>query len=125
MLKRVLTSVDLPRPDSPETRGLPGQLGPHEDVTTVLTDDHSSELEAFPNALPVYLVGQVGKSDVAIELFANDRCRPGLCRLLGERRARAVHPARAVGSERLAIGGRNVRVGHRKNQGLKADEKEE
>lgn len=44
----------------------------------MLTDDHGSELEALPNALPVHLVGQVGKSDVAIELFANDRCRPGL-----------------------------------------------
>lgn len=36
------------------------------------TDNHGSELEALPYALPVDLVGQVCESDIAIELFADD-----------------------------------------------------
>lgn len=70
-----------------------------EDVTTGLTDNHGGKLESLPNALPVYLIGEVGKTDIAIELFADDRCRPSFRGLLGEGRARAVHSARAVRSE--------------------------
>lgn len=110
MLKSVLMSVDLPRPDSPRM-GVCQVSVPLWYVTTTLTDDHSSKLEALPYALPVYLVRKVGEPNIAIELFADNGCRARFGGL-GEGRARAVWPARAVGSERIAVGGRNVGVGH-------------
>lgn len=36
------------------------------------TNDHGRELEALANALPVDLVGQVGKANEAHELFPDD-----------------------------------------------------
>lgn len=75
------------------------------------TDDHGRELEALPYALPVDLVGQVGKSDVAIELFADDGCATRVL-WLGEGRTRAVQLVRAVGRNGFAISGGNVRVRH-------------
>ena len=36
-----------------------------------LTDNHGSELEALPHALPVDLVGKVGETDEAHEFLAN------------------------------------------------------
>ena len=74
------------------------------------TYDHSGELEALANALPVNLVGEVGKANEAHELFADDGRERML--LLGrgllEGRRGAVHP---VGGEgRVAVGG--VVVGH-------------
>lgn len=45
-----------------------------------LTDYHDGKLETFPDALPMYLVGQVGKANVAHELFADDG---GEARLMG------------------------------------------
>lgn len=105
VLKRVLMSVDLPRPDSP-AMGTCQVSVPLSYVTTTLTDNHSSKLEALPYTLPMHLVRKVGKTDITVELFANDR-RRGF-RGLGKGRARAVRPARAIGSERIAVGGRNV-----------------
>ena len=74
------------------------------------TYDHSGELEALANALPVNLVGEVSKANEAHELFADDGRERML--LLGrgllEGRRGAVHP---VGGEgRVAVGG--VVVGH-------------
>ena len=103
-------SVDLPRPDSPRVKVRQVSVPPGY-VTTKLTDDHSSKLESLPHALPVHLVRKVGETDIAIQLFADDGCRAGF-RGLGEGRARAVRPARTVGSKRVAVGGRNVGVGH-------------
>ena len=40
-----------------------------------LTDDHGSELEALPYALPVNLVGKVGETDETHEFLANHRRR--------------------------------------------------
>lgn len=106
MLKSVLMSVDLPSPDSPETKVC--QVSMHAwDVTTLLTDDHGSKLESLPDTLPVDLVRQVRKTNIAVELFANYG-RGARVGGLGERRAGTVHPARSVGSERVAIGRRNV-----------------
>jgi hypothetical protein len=66
----VLINVDLPRPDSPAKtistgRGQGGKRR--------RTDDHGGKLEALSDTLPMDLVGKVGKSNVAHELFANDR----------------------------------------------------
>ena len=106
MLKRVLMSVDLPRPDSPRM-GVCQVSVPLWYVTTTLTDDHGSKLEALPYALPVHLVRKVGKANVAVELFTDNGSRARL-RGRGEIRCRAVHSAVAVGSEGVAVGGRNV-----------------
>ena len=80
---------------------------PSANVTTTLTDDHGSKLEALPYALPVHLVWEVGETDIAVELFADDGRRTRF-RGLRKGRARGVCSARAVGSERVAVGGRNV-----------------
>jgi hypothetical protein len=37
------------------------------------TNNHCGELEAFPYALPVYLVWEVGEANIAHEFFADDR----------------------------------------------------
>ncbi len=71
-------------------------------MTTMHTDDHGCELEALAHALPVHLVGEVGKAHITIELFADDgrRCWFGRWR---ERWGRTVHLARsAVGGEGVA-----------------------
>ena len=75
------------------------------------TDNHGSELEALPYALPVDLVGQVCESDIAIELFADDGYASSVLRL-SEGGIRAIHLASAVGRKGVAISGRNVRVRH-------------
>lgn len=75
MLKRVLMSVDFPRPDSPEQRQrrVSGGREPRkQSVAMTRTDHHGGELEALPDALPVHLVRKVGKSNISHELLAND-----------------------------------------------------
>lgn len=72
VLKRVLIRVDLPRPDSPVQRG---------DIITSsrktswlsLTDNHGCKLEALEDTLAVNLIGEIGKSNITCELFANNR----------------------------------------------------
>ena len=118
-------SVDLPKPDSPgkvESVRLVGNTASR--MTTIHTDDHGGELEALAHALPVHLVGKVGKAHVAVELFANDG-RGCWFRGLWERRGGTVHLARgAVGGEGVAVGGgRNVRVCHLRNVQLKRNDK--
>lgn len=76
VLKRVLTRVDFPRPDSPvrvATRRRVEFERPNCERQTKKkrTDDHSSKLETLADALAVDLVGEVGKADVAHELFAD------------------------------------------------------
>ena len=78
------------------------------DMTTMRTNNHSGELEALPHALPMNLVGKIGKANIAVELFADDRCR---CRLggLGKRRRGTVGLAcGAVGGKGIAVRCRNV-----------------
>lgn len=73
MLKRVLMSVDFPRPDSPG--GSACQVSDYTRdgcVTTARTNDHCGELEALPHAFPVHLIGEVGEANVSHELFADD-----------------------------------------------------
>ena len=54
VLKRVLTRVDFPRPDSPKA----GQMWNDEESQTVLlTDDHDVKVEPLANALAVPLIG--------------------------------------------------------------------
>lgn len=70
VLNRVLTSVDLPRPDSPillQYRYLISfeQYPKH-------TDNHDVEAETFPDTSAVPLVRQVGESNVTCELSADD-----------------------------------------------------
>lgn len=70
MLNRVLTSVDLPRPDSPILFQYPylyllEQCPKH-------TDNHNIEAEPFPDTSAMPLVWQVGKSNVTGELSADD-----------------------------------------------------
>ena len=68
LLNRVLIKVDFPRPDSPRDKLVKQvRLGEKRQRT----DDHGSELEALPDALPMDLVGQVGKAYIAHELLAN------------------------------------------------------
>lgn len=74
--------VDLPSPDSPGGAILRVQR--RVTRSAVLTDDHACELETFPDALPVYLVGQVGETDIAHERFADDGWGAGS---VAERRA--------------------------------------
>lgn len=77
---------------------------PSANVTTTLTDNHSGELEALPHALPVHLVWKIGEANISVELFADDGGRARF-RRLRERRTRGVHPAVAIGSEGVAVGG--------------------
>lgn len=74
VLKSVLMSVDLPRPDSPagEVRAVACA------VYAIPTDDHGSELESLPHALSVHLVGKICKANEAHELFADDGGTAGL-----------------------------------------------
>lgn len=89
VLKRVLMSVDFPRPDSPVEMRLPVEKRWEQTkrtVTMTRTDDHGGKLEALPHALPVYLVGEIGKTNVSHELLANNVGGTAVgC--LGERRA--------------------------------------
>jgi hypothetical protein len=43
-----------------------------------LTDNHGGKREAFPNTLPMHLVGQIGEANIAHEFFANDINTVGL-----------------------------------------------
>jgi len=72
VLKRVLISVDLPKPDSPIEDSV--KMRGEWEETRQRTNNHCSELETFADALPVHLVGKVGETNVAHELFANNRC---------------------------------------------------
>lgn len=69
VLKRVLIRVDFPKPDSPEKkqRKKNTRLSLTSDTLlySLLTDDHGSELEAFPHTFSVNLVGEIGKPNVA------------------------------------------------------------
>lgn len=73
------------------------------------TNNHSSELKPFPHALPVDLVGEIGKTDVAHELLANDVGNGSGVASWDERRARTISNAMARG---IAIARRGVGVGH-------------
>lgn len=69
MLKSVLTRVDFPRPDSPET----DQYGNNGGLRTMkLTDNHDVKVEAFPDTLAMPLVWQVGESDESCQLSAHN-----------------------------------------------------
>ena len=106
-------SVDLPKPDSPGGKmSAVREGGRTGNMTTMRTNNHSGELEALPDALPVHLVWQVCEANVAVELFADDGWCGRVC-CLGQGRGGGVHLARgAVGGEGVAIGGGDVRVGH-------------
>lgn len=68
-----------------------------------LTDNHASELEAFPDALPVDLVGEVCESNITHELFPDD---------VAECRGAAVDSgSRAVCSTVPVLAARSVRLG--------------
>ena len=105
VLKRVLMSVDLPRPDSP---GAHMSRRTYTPSCVTRTDNHGSELEALPHALPVDLVGQVGKAHKAHELFADDGGGADFVGTRRERRAGTVHPARPVGGENVAVASGSV-----------------
>lgn len=72
VLKRVLTKVDLPKPDSPGGEGLRERRGEGKRRMMERTDDHYGELEALPDALTMDLVGKIGKPDVSHEFLADD-----------------------------------------------------
>lgn len=65
VLKRVLTRVDFPRPDSPGKVSMKF-LASHQ--VQLLTNNHDIKIEALANTLAMPLIGQVGKSNVACEL---------------------------------------------------------
>jgi hypothetical protein len=56
VLKRVLTKVDLPKPDSPREVGVSREAA-EASGTMGRTNDHYSELETLPDTFTVYLVG--------------------------------------------------------------------
>ena len=68
VLKRVLTNVDFPRPDSPKLVSVSAQG--HE--ISILTNNHDVEVEAFSNTFAVPLIGQICKSHIAGELPTDD-----------------------------------------------------
>jgi hypothetical protein len=76
---------------------------------TPRTNNHGGELKPFPHALPVDLVGEIGKPDVAHELLANDVGNASGVASWDERRARTIGNAMARG---IAIARRGVGVGH-------------
>ena len=85
MLKRVLTRVDFPRPDSPRSECQPADHTVCFFKAVSPTNDHNVEVEALPYTLAVPLVRQVGESHVSCELPAHNVphvCR-GLCCCLG------------------------------------------
>ncbi len=103
-------SVDFPRPDSPGDAGSMTTRGTCDEL--LRTNDHSSELEALADALPVDLVGEVCEADEAHELFPDDGREAvlgGGLLLLLEGGRRAVCPG-GEGGGRVAVGG--VVVGH-------------
>lgn len=113
MLKRVLTSVDFPRPDSPGRRGRQvSKGGTVKLVTTVLTDNHGGELEALAHALRADLVRKTCKTNVAHEGLPNNRRSRVIAALLRERGTGTVQFVCPVGRERVAIDGGNVGVRH-------------
>lgn len=69
VLKRVLTNVDFPKPDSPE-----GGQGEDErsGEQRGRTDDHYGELETLPDTLAVDLVWKVRETDVTHEFLADN-----------------------------------------------------
>lgn len=69
MLKRVLTRVDLPRPDSP-AKFISSKKINHR--VSVHTNNHNVEVETLANTLAMPLVGQVGESNVSSQLAAHD-----------------------------------------------------
>ena len=81
-------------------------------MTTMRTNNHGGELEALAHAFPVYLVGEVGKADVAHELLADDGGDAAAGLLLGEGGVGAVQIVAAICRDRVAVGGGNVRVRH-------------
>ena len=68
MLKRVLTRVDFPSPDSPMRVSV--ICGDSNSRTR--TDNHDVEVEALADALAMPLVGQVGETDIAGQLSSHD-----------------------------------------------------
>lgn len=105
VLNRVFMSVDLPKPDSPKTDV---SRRPYAPPCVTRTDNHSSELETLPHALPVDLVRQVGEAHKAHELFADNGGGADFVGTRRERRAGTVHPARPVGGENVAVASGSV-----------------
>lgn len=75
MLNKVLTRVDLPRPDSP-VKGLvvwhPSRCRCYKRDGDERTNNHDVEVEAFSHTLAVPLVREVSKTDIASKLSSND-----------------------------------------------------
>ena len=69
VLKSVLTKVDFPRPDSPREGGVREEAM---ESRMGRTNDHDGKLEALPHTFTVYLVGEIGKTNVAHKFLAND-----------------------------------------------------
>ena len=69
VLKRVLTKVDLPKPDSPMKDD---EKRPANARMTRRTNDHYGELEAFSHALTMDLIGKVSETNVSHEFLADD-----------------------------------------------------
>jgi hypothetical protein len=82
VLKRVLTKVDLPKPDSPREDGVSREAS-EASGTMGRTNDHHSELETLSDTFAVYLVGEVGETNVAHEFLADDG---GNCRRVARKR---------------------------------------
>ena len=80
VLKRVLMSVDFPRPDSPGDASLIRTRGTCNEL--LRTNDHGGKLEALADALPVDLVGEVGDANTVGE---GGRSSHGERRRAGER----------------------------------------
>ncbi len=72
VLKSVLTKVDFPKPDSPRECGVRDEVMGNETRGMGRTNDHYSKLETLPHTFTVYLVGKIGKTDIAHKFFAND-----------------------------------------------------
>jgi hypothetical protein len=70
VLNRVLTRVDLPRPDSPRNIISHTCL----DLAAILqhTNNHNIEVEALSHTLAVPLVGKVGETNIAGQLSSDD-----------------------------------------------------
>lgn len=80
------------------------------------TDDHGGELETLPDTLPVNLVGEVGKADIAHEFLADYGRNGGLVGG-GQGRGRAIEVA-VGGRGEVAVAAGGVRVGHLREREL-------
>ena len=81
-------------------------------VTTARTDYHGGELEALAHALCANLVWKACETNIAHEGLPNDGGGGLIGALLRERGTGIVWFVCAVGRERVAVDGGNVRVRH-------------